>query len=106
MALNKILLEQDARGRASVLSCSALKASYRRILSQGLRHPIWVYLDVDRQELIQRLQTRRGHFMPTDLLDSQFHTLEIPGEVEAIHIDGSKPVEGIVMQVKNALSRG
>jgi gluconate kinase len=44
--------------------------------------------------------------MPANLLDSQFHILEIPGEVEAIHIDGSKPVEGIVMQVKNALSRG
>ncbi len=69
-------------GRRGIVTCSALKRSYRRILigkRQGVR---LVYLKGDRQLIAQRLSKRRGHFMPAALLQSQFDTLEEPGPEE------------------------
>ena len=61
-----------------VISCSALKRTYRDILradAPGLR---FVYLKGERELIAQRLAGRRGHFMPPSLLESQFTTLEEP----------------------------
>jgi gluconokinase len=65
-------------GSGLVISCSALKRSYRDILradAPGLR---FVYLKGGRELIAQRLAGRRGHFMPPSLLESQFTTLEEP----------------------------
>ncbi len=79
-------------GSAGVVSCSALKRSYRaRIIGDrpGVR---LVYLKGDRRTLAERLAGRRGHFMPPALLDSQLATLEAPGAAEnPIVVDIDKP---------------
>ncbi|GAB4064896.1 gluconokinase [Angustibacter speluncae] len=68
--------EQEAGGRSSVLSCSALKRSYRDLLRSGAPHVRFVHLHGDRAILEERLSTRAGHFFPARLLDTQLETLE------------------------------
>lgn len=71
-----------ATHREGVMSCSALKRSYR---DQLRRHcPSAQFLQLrGRPELIaQRLATRKGHFMPATLLQSQLDTLEPLGADE------------------------
>jgi gluconate kinase len=54
--------------------------------------------------IADRLAQRKGHFMPPDLLTSQFKTLEPPGADEnpvTVSIDG--PVETIVDDIVRQL---
>jgi gluconokinase len=68
--------EQEAAGRSSVLSCSALRRSYRDVLRSGAPDVRFVHLHGDRSILEERLSTRAGHFFPARLLDTQLATLE------------------------------
>jgi carbohydrate kinase (thermoresistant glucokinase family) len=67
-----------ARGECGVLTCSALKRSYRDIIIGDRRDVVLVYLKGSRELIHQRMAARHGHFMPVALLDSQFGTLEEP----------------------------
>src|ERR1700758_4808310 len=67
-----------ARGECGVLTCSALKRSYRDIIIGDRRDVVLVYLKGSRQLIHQRMVARHEHFMPVALLDSQFATLEEP----------------------------
>jgi gluconokinase len=60
--------EQEAAGRDAVLTCSALKRSYRDLLRDGHPSVRFVHLRAPRD--------RRGHYMPPSLLGSQLATLE------------------------------
>ena len=96
--LHKIAEEIDgwrARGECGVLTCSALKRSYRDIIIGDRRDVVLVYLRGTRERIHQRMVARHGHFMPLALLDSQFATLEEPTPDEhpiTIGIDG-KPAD-------------
>lgn len=73
------LLERNV-STGAVLACSALKESYRRLLiPEGVTARL-VYLKGDRELLVRRLETRKGHFMPASLIDSQLATLEEPSD--------------------------
>jgi carbohydrate kinase (thermoresistant glucokinase family) len=72
----------DARlgaGEHGLITCSALKRAYRDRLIAGRPAVRLLYLKADAAVLRQRLQQRRGHFMPASLLESQLETLEEPG---------------------------
>ena len=71
-----------SRGGHAVLTCSALKKSYRRIIIGDRPDVRLVYLDGSRAQIAERLTARRGHFMPASLLDSQFASLEPPAADE------------------------
>ncbi|GHG35378.1 MULTISPECIES: gluconokinase [Amycolatopsis] len=65
--------EHQATG--GVVTSSALKRRYRDVLRTG--GDVWfVHLQVDRAQLAERMKTRKGHFMPVSLLDSQLADLE------------------------------
>jgi gluconokinase len=68
--------ERLADGRNGVVTCSALKRSYRDVL----RAPGVVFVHVvGADALIEgRMSARTGHFMPSTLLASQLATLEPP----------------------------
>lgn len=83
-----------------VLACSALKQSYRDLLSKDIQIE-WVYLKGSFDLISQRLAVRRHHYMPTSLLQSQFDTLEEPMHVIEISID--QPVKSIILQIKEQL---
>jgi len=77
----------------SIIACSALKNSYREYLKQNKEEIIFVYLMGDKNTILKRLASRRGHFAGTELLESQFKTLEEPEGV--ISFDISKNPEVI-----------
>lgn len=61
-----------------VLACSALKESYRVLLSSDLVSEVqWISLSGD-PTLIHMRMTMRDHFMPLELLKSQLDTFEKP----------------------------
>ncbi|GAB3452435.1 gluconokinase [Kineococcus endophyticus] len=66
----------DAQGGDCVLTCSALRRSYRDVLRGAGARVRFVHLDGSRDELAARLAARTGHFMPASLLDSQLAVLE------------------------------
>lgn len=71
-----------AKGQSGVVACSALKRAYRDILIGDRADVALVYLQGSRALIGERLAARKGHFMPPALLDSQFATLEEPGDDE------------------------
>lgn len=73
-----------AAGRSGVATCSALKRAYRDELLSGRPVVTMVFLEVSRDVLVRRLDTRLGHFFPEDLLDSQLQTLEQPAPDERV----------------------
>lgn len=72
------LREAKGAGTGLVMTCSALKKSYRDVLRSGANEVQLVFLRGPRELLVERLALRRGHFMPPSLLDSQLATLEEP----------------------------
>jgi gluconokinase len=81
----------EAAGQSAVVTCSALKRAYRDLLGAGHPSVRFVYLDVPRDVLEERLGGRQGHYMPASLLDSQLGTLEPLGADEpgfALRSDG------------------
>lgn len=96
---------QRASGEGGVITCSALKRAYRRVIV-GDRHDVrLVYLRGDRDTIAGRLAARSGHFMPPSLLESQFNTLEEPDAAEQpIIADLSLPVTAIVTALVARLS--
>jgi gluconokinase len=93
-----------AAGTRAVVACSALKRAYRDILVHGRDDVRIVFLDGAKDLIAKRLATRKGHFMPPGLLDSQFKTLEPPQPSEqpiTVSIDAS--VDGIVNDIVRQL---
>lgn len=73
---------REAAGTGAVITCSALKRTYRDLLRDGHPSVRFVALLVPRETIAARLAARRGHFMPASLLDSQLAMFEMlgPGE--------------------------
>ncbi len=96
-SLNSLLSDAIRSGAHPVLACSALRESYRQeLLSGGLSITV-VYLRGTYEEILERVQSRQDHFMPAELLRSQFDTLEEPAN--AWIFDISQPAEEIVEQI-------
>lgn len=83
--LNQIALEHKHTG--AVIVCSALKKRYRNQLQENLEsHCTFLYLKGSLEEISKRLSHRKGHFMPKELLASQFEALEEPKDAFSISI--------------------
>jgi gluconokinase len=68
--------ERIAAGESAVVTCSALKRSYRDLLLDGRPQARMVFLALDREVLARRLAARHGHFFPEQLLGTQLTDLE------------------------------
>jgi carbohydrate kinase (thermoresistant glucokinase family) len=91
-------------GASGVITCSALKRSYRDILIGNRPDVRLVFLRGSHELLATRLAERRGHFMPPALLDSQFATLEEPSDDERpIVVDVSEGPDDIVSGIVKRL---
>ncbi|GAB4081965.1 gluconokinase [Modestobacter muralis] len=100
----EVIGEHEAAGRSLVITCSALKRSYRDLLREGNPSVWFAHVDVPREVLAARLAARRGHFMPPSLLDSQLATLERLGDDEPGDvIAGNAPLDQTVAQVLSDL---
>jgi gluconokinase len=76
--LRHTIVQSLANKEFSVLTCSALKAKYRNTLAAGDSRVQFVHLTGPPALIEERLKKRRGHFMPSALLKSQFAILEPP----------------------------
>jgi carbohydrate kinase (thermoresistant glucokinase family) len=65
-----------------VLTCSALKRSYRDVLRSAAREVQFIFLKGSRSLIAKRIAMRQGHFMPSSLIESQLATLEEPASDE------------------------
>lgn len=78
--------ERIEAGEPGIVTCSALRRSYRDVLRRD--EVTFVHFTGDRELILDRMLRREGHFMPTALLDSQFATLEpLQADEQAIEID-------------------
>ncbi|WP_030198230.1 gluconokinase [Streptomyces sp. NRRL S-87] len=78
--------------RGGVVSASALKRAYRDRLRAAAPDAVFVHLAGDRDLIGRRMAARTGHFMPVELLDSQFAALEPLGSDErgvVVPVDGT-----------------
>lgn len=96
------LRRASAVGTNVVLACSALKQRYRDRLAQA-GDVRFVHLRGDPQTIAARLATRHHRYMPAELLESQFATLEAP--TDAIDIDITQSVEAQVAAIIAGISR-
>lgn len=96
-----------AAPRAVVLTCSALKRSYRerlRTAEPGLRI---VYLDITLAEAHCRVVARPGHYFPADLVASQFAALEVPArERGVLHVSATAPIDSQIREILGWLASG
>lgn len=84
----------------AVITCSALKRSYRERILAAAPGAVFVHLTGDRELLLERLGNRKGHFMPVGLLDSQLQTLE---PLQSDEIGMSVNVGGDELEILNAI---
>lgn len=91
----------DGRGGAGgVMSCSALKRSYRDQLRAHAAGVVFVHLAGSHEVIAERQASRPGHFMPASLLASQFATLEpLQPDEPGVVVDVDQGVDAIVEAV-------
>lgn len=99
--LNAELRAREERGENVVVTCSALKQSYRDRLTRGLARWQLVFLHGSFELLSNRMAERKHRFMPASLLQSQFTVLEPP--TNAIAMDVDEPPERCVEKILAAL---
>ncbi len=94
-AINEFAREK-VKETSLIVACSALKEKYRSILARNIDLQI-VYLKGSAELILDRMNDREGHFMPPELLDSQFADLEEP--VNAITVDIDQSIDAITSEV-------
>lgn len=96
------LAKSELPDNSCIIVCSALKKSYRDILNTGIQNQVkWIHLAGSFNQILERLNKRENHFMSSNLLQSQFDTLEEPENAFVVNI-GSKP-EDIVEKITNKI---
>jgi gluconokinase len=102
-AIAELVAVRDHEGASTVVTCSALKRSYRDVLRDAAP-TFFVHLHAPFEVLEERMQHRTKHFMPTALLRSQFDTLEELGDDETgAVVDVSPPLDEVVEEAVNAV---
>lgn len=118
------------RSESGVLACSALKEQYRQTIILGaeassgnknycsfgdkrqkLQNPLPFYclvvlLQGSKDLIKERMEKREEHFMPSNLLDSQFETLEEPSNCDlysAVKVSVNQTIEEITNEILRAL---
>lgn len=104
--LDRLGHELQRRPDGAVLTCSALKRSYRdrlRAFVPGLR---FVHLALTPEQALQRVAERDGHFYPPSLVASQFEALEDPaGERGVLPVDATLSLEEVAARAAGWLAQ-
>ena len=92
--------EHGSRGEPVVVTCSALKRSYRDVLRQAGARVTFVHLVGTAEVIGERMTHRAGHFMPAELLRSQLDDLQpLEGDEDGVVVDTGKTPAEIVQFV-------
>ncbi|GAA5168518.1 gluconokinase [Ornithinimicrobium tianjinense] len=96
--------ERDREGVSTILTCSALRRSYRDVLRKGGPGTRFIHLTGDPDLLAERMEHRTRHFMPASMLESQLATLEpLEDDEPGVVVDVAATPEQIVRQVRQQL---
>jgi len=101
-AIRRHLDDCLARREGAVVTCSALKQKYRDVLLQNNPHTALVYLQGTREQLWERISSRKNHFMKPAMLDSQLAALEEPAD--ALTLDIAPAPAALVAAIRRELS--
>ena len=97
--------EHAAAGSGSVVTCSALKRSYRELLSEAGGRVIFLEITADPAVIEDRMRHRAGHFMPASLLPSQLATLEpLEPSEDGVILNNSGTTEDLTVEALAALA--
>lgn len=99
-ALQQLILKNLGESVSCVLACSALKQRYRQQLAVNEKVR-FVYLRGTYEQVETRMKRRKDHYMPVQLLQSQFEALEEPRE--AVIVDISHSPEEIVKIIRKGI---
>jgi gluconokinase len=104
--LDVLARELATHPQGAVLTCSALKRSYRDRLRAATPRLKFVHLALSQEEAQRRVASRPGHFYPPALVASQFAALEDPaGEPGVVVVDATLPLEDVATRACEALTR-
>jgi gluconokinase len=104
--LAELLADRHGRGEGTVLACSALRRAYRDVLRSAVPagETLVIQLDADPATLRSRMESRTGHYMPPDLLDSQLATLEpLEPDERGVILDATQPPVAVVAAAVSAI---
>jgi len=101
--LRREVIDATPPGATTVLACSALKRAYRQVLMDGAPGVKLMHLHGSPALIAERLAARKGHFMPPDLLRSQFAALEAPDAAEGVTVSIAGSVPEVVERCLTAL---
>ena len=99
-AINDAAFAMQRTQKISIIVCSSLKKSYRDILRNGNKNLKFIYLKGDFETIEQRLKARKGHFFKTNMLVTQFDTLEEPNgsEADVLVVDISHSLDDVIAE--------
>ena len=101
VTLNDLAKEQ-LKNNSCAIVCSALKQNYRVLLSKGIeKQTEWIHLFGSFETIYNRINARKDHFMSSEMLKSQFDTLEEPDN--ALAIDVKLLPKEIIEKIKSEL---
>ena len=102
-SLARWIREHDQAGEPSLMSCSALRRTYRDVLRSGADDVVFAHLVGDKGLLLERMG-ERDHFMPPELLESQLATLEpLHDDERGVEVDVALPPDTLARQVVEQL---
>lgn len=104
--LRQLARELQQQPAGAVLTCSALKRSYRDMLRAAVPHLHFVHLSLSPHQAMERVAARTDHFYPPSLVASQFEALEDPaGEPLVLVVDATQHVDRLVDDAARWLAR-
>lgn len=104
-SLRRWMAEREEEGVSTIVTCSALKRSYRDLLARAPGRVLFIHLVAEQGVLDERMKQREGHFMPPTLLPSQFATLEtLEPDEDGIVIESRETPELTLNAIREALA--
>lgn len=103
-SLHDVIATWVRNGQSGVMTCSALKESYREALTKEIPAGAYrfVLLEVPVSVLEARIKSRPEHFMNPDLLQSQLDTLELPQD--ALRVDATQSPLAVAQNILKHLA--
>lgn len=103
-AIGAWIEEREAAGASAVITCSALRRVYRDLLRGGRPGVRFCHIEADSTLIADRLEHRRGHYMPPSLLPSQLATLEpLEPDEPGVTVSAAATVEDVIHNALDAL---
>ncbi len=102
-AINDAAFAMQRTNAVSIIVCSSLKKRYRDRLREGNGNLSFIYLKGSFDVIEERMKARKGHFFKSDMLVTQFATLEEPGtdEPDVFVVNIAQPLEKVIGDTLN-----